>query len=103
MKNTDLVSRYDSVIWGITQMVEQAETKAELDFLRSVIGNVLGSAVKVAETKMIMKENYTKKEPPEKETQSPKEPAANPQKMQTVGSMAHRAGRPPKMKTPPML
>lgn len=108
MKNTDLVARYDSVIWGITQMVEQEETKTELDFLRNVIGNVLGSAVKVAETKMIMKEQYPKKEElPGKEVESPKaEGAGKPAPPQTIGAVEHRRGRPPKTtagKVPPMM
>lgn len=108
MKNTDLVARYDSVIWGITQMVEQAETKTELDFLRNAIGNVLGFAVKVAETKMIMKEQYAKKEePPEKEAKSPKaEAAEKATSPQAIGTVEHRKGRPPKTtagKVPPMM
>ena len=107
MKNTDLVARYDSVIWGITQMVEQAETKTELDFLRNVIGNTLGAAVKVAETKMIMKEQYPKKEEPEKEAESPKaEAAGKSTSPQTIGAVEHKRGRPPKTtagKVPPMM
>lgn len=108
MKNTDLVARYDSVIWEITQMIEQAETKTELAFLRHVIGNTLGSAVKVAETKMIMKEQYPQKEaPPEKEAESPKaEAAGKATSPQTIGTVERRRGRPPKVttgKTPPMM